>query len=99
MPDETFYVGAVDKNKNFSGFVPARFLTIRDCPIVDPIPGGSHDFYVYADDRGNGKTHAKIANPNNYVVVPGNFTEAQARAYAGHIDKLQSIPAIGTALD
>ena len=103
MPDDIFYVGAhsqydddANGNKKFTGFVPAKFLTINDQPVVDPTPWGSQKAYIYADDQGAHQTDA--ANPNNYLIVPANFSEAQARAYADQISGLQNIPVIGTAL-
>ena len=48
MSDDVFYVGAhsqyendANGNKKFTGFVPAKFLTINDQPVVDPTPWGS----------------------------------------------------------
>jgi hypothetical protein len=35
MPDDIFYVGALDENQQLSGLVPARFLTINGRPVVD----------------------------------------------------------------
>lgn len=64
MPDRIFYVGAVNGKKEFTGFVPARFLTINGQPVVDPISRRSQDFFIYSDDQGSDKTHARIANPN-----------------------------------
>ena len=103
MPDDIFYVGAHSQDENdangkkkFTGFVPAKFLTINDQPVVDPTPWGSQKAYIYADDQGAHQTDA--GNPNNYLIVPANFSEAQARAYADKISALQNIPVIGTAL-
>lgn len=98
MPEKIFYVGAVDGNNKATAFVPARFLTSNGQPVVDPIPHGSQDSFFYSDNHGRDKTHARIANPNNYIVVPGNFTEENARAYADHIAKLQGVSAFGRAL-
>ena len=103
MSERVFYVGAHSQDeagehgsRKFTGYVPARFLTINGLPIVDPTPWGSQKAYIYADDKGAYKTDA--ANPNNYLVVPANFSEAQARAYAAQIAKLQSIPVVGPAI-
>jgi hypothetical protein len=98
MSDQVFYVGAEDKNGQLSGYVPARFLTINCQPVVDPTPGGPNKRipYVYADDQGADKSDR--ANPNNYLIVPGNFNETQARAYAAEIARMQSTPVIGTPL-
>jgi len=98
MSDQVFYVGALDENKKFSGLVKARFLTINGQPVVDPTPGGPNKKipYIYADGQGTDKSDK--ANPNNFVIVPANFNEAQARAYADQIAGMQSIRVIGTPL-
>ena len=98
MSDERFHVGAVDQHNKPSGFVAAKFLTINGQPVVDPISHGSQDFFMYSDDRGSDKTHARIANPNNYIVVPENFTEEHAKEYANGVTKLQDAPIVGGAL-
>ncbi len=103
MSDRLFYVGAHSQyekdqygNMKFTGFVPAKFLTINGGPVVDLTPWGSQKAYIYADDQGAGRTDA--ANPNNYLIVPANFSEAQARAYAAQIARIQSFPVVGSAL-
>jgi hypothetical protein len=98
MSDQVFYVGALDRNDKFSGLVKARFLTINGQPAVDPTPGGPKNRipYIYSDDQGADKSDK--ANPNNYVIVPANFDEAHARAYAAQIAGIQSIPVAGTPL-
>jgi hypothetical protein len=103
MADRIFYVGTHSQNeddengkKKITGFVPAKFLTINGQPVVDPTPLGSQKAYIYSNDQGADRTDA--ANPNNYLIVPANFDEAQARAYAAQIAKIQNIPAIGTPL-
>ena len=79
MSDRIFYVGAQDKAGNFTGYVPAKFLTINGQPIVDPTPGGRGRTipYIYSDDKGTAKSDD--ANPNNYMIVPANFDEERAR--------------------
>lgn len=96
MSDQVFYVGALDRDGKFSGHVKARFLTINGQPVVDPTPGGPDKRipYIYAGDQGADKSDR--ANPNNYVIVPANFTEDQARAYAAQISRIQNIPVVGT---
>ena len=100
MSGQTFYVGARAQNDetNITGFVPAKFLTIDGQPVVDPMPGGSQNAFVYADGQGNAKTHAAFANPNNYLIVPADFSEQQASAYAAKIADLQKLPLVGAPL-
>jgi hypothetical protein len=102
MSDRIFYVGAQSQEKDengktpFTGFVPAKFLTINGQPVVDPTPFGSQKAYIYSDNKGADKTDA--ANPNNYLVVPANFSEEQARAYAAQIAAMQLLPSTGKVL-
>jgi hypothetical protein len=84
MSDRVFYVGSA-KDRQLTGYVPAKFLTINGKPVVDPTPGGSQKTYIYADGSDKFKTSGEIANPNNYLVVPANYTEEQARAFAAKI--------------
>jgi hypothetical protein len=84
MSDRVFYVGSA-KDRQLTGYVPAKFLTINGKPVVDPTPGGSQKTYIYADGSDKFKTRGEIANPNNYLIVPANYTEEQARAFAAKI--------------
>jgi hypothetical protein len=97
MPNDIFYIGALDKNHQFSDCVPTRFLTINGQPIVDPTPGGPNGSipYIYSDAQGSNKSDQ--ANPNNYMIVPGNFDEAHARAYADEITAGRSAEALWSA--
>jgi hypothetical protein len=52
---------------------------------VDPVPGGSQTARIYADGSDRFKASGEIANPNNYLIVPANYTEQQARAFAAEI--------------
>ena len=85
MSDRIFYVGAQtqEKSPRFSGYVPAKFLTVNGRPVVDPSPGGSQVGYIYADGSDKYKTRGQIANPNNYLIVPASYTEQRARARTG----------------
>ncbi len=84
MPDQVFYVGATPQSGEniITGYVPAKFLTVNGKPVVDPVPGGSQNAHIYADALDKYKTRGAIANPNNYLIVPANYTEQQARAFA-----------------
>jgi hypothetical protein len=97
MPDDVFYVGALDRNQKLSGLVPARFLTIKGQPVVDPTPGGpkGHIPYISSDAQGSNKSDK--ANPNNYMIVPANFNETYARTYADKIADIQRNPIGGSA--
>ena len=55
MSDQVFYVGST-KNRQLTGYVPAKFLTINGKPVVDPTPGGSQRTYIYADGSDKYKT-------------------------------------------
>jgi hypothetical protein len=100
MSDRVFYVGAQTQEKppRFSGFVPAKFLTLNGKPVVDPAPGGSQVGYIYADGSDKYKTRGEIANPNNYLIVPANYTEEQAQAFAAEIARTMDLGPIGQIL-
>jgi hypothetical protein len=87
MSDRIFYVGAQQQSdeKKITGYVPAKFLTLNGKPVVDPKPGGSQGAYIYGDESDRHKMGGEIANPNNYLIVPANYTEQQARAFAAEI--------------
>jgi hypothetical protein len=88
MSDRIFYVAAQAQGKDrteITGYVPAKFLTLNGKPVVDPTRGGSQKAFIYADGSEKHKTRGEIANPNNYLIVPANYTERQARAYAAEV--------------
>jgi hypothetical protein len=87
MSDRVFYVGAQQQSdeKKITGYVPAKFLTLNGKPVVDPRPGGSQRAYIYGDGSDRYKMGGEIANPNNYLIVPANYPEQQARAFAAEI--------------
>jgi hypothetical protein len=84
MSDRIFYLGS-QQDRKFTGYVPAKFITVNGQPVVDPTPGGSQNAYIYADGSDKYKTRGEIANPNNYLIVPANYTEQQARAFAAGV--------------
>jgi hypothetical protein len=98
MSDRVFYVGAQDKESNVTGYVPAKFLTLNGKPVVDPAPGGSQVGYIYADGSDKYKTRGEAANPNNYLIVPANYTEQHARAFAAEIANTVGLGPVGQAL-
>ena len=86
MPDRTFYVQSL-RDKNVSGYVPARFLMRNGAYVVNPTPRGSQLQPVYSDRSGNNETSGSVANPYNYLIVPANYTEQSARDFADRIAK------------
>lgn len=84
MPDQTFYVGA-QRNGTLTGYVPAKFLMRNGAYVTDPTPGGSQDAFLYSDAAGSNKTHGTLANPNNYLIIPANYDEQRAKAFAKEI--------------
>jgi hypothetical protein len=84
MPDPIFYVGS-ERDRQHTGFVPAKFLSRNGGYVMDPMPGGSQKAYLYSDSSGNKKTEGSVANPNNYLIVPAGYTEQQAKEFATHI--------------
>src|SRR6185437_6808495 len=90
MPDQIFYVRAKNpKSGKLTGYVPAKFLSINGNPVVDPLPGGSQDTYVYADPSDKYKDRGAVANPSNYLIVPANYSEQEAQAFAAQIARMQ----------
>ena len=94
MSDQIFYVGAMGDKKKTTGYVPAKFLTIDGQPVVDPMPAGSQNAYIYSDDQGGTKTRGAFANPNNFLIVPSNYSEAQAKAFAADIANSNPVDAL-----
>ena len=84
MADPIFYVGSENQGR-LTGFVPAKFLMRNGAYVMDPMPGGSQNAYLYSDGSGNGMTNGRTANPNNYLIVPANYTDEQARGFAAQI--------------
>ncbi len=87
MSDRIFYVGAEDDNRPLTGFVPAKFLRRNGAYVVDPMPGGSQKKPLFSDNLGNTRTDGRTANPNNYLIVPGNYDEQQAKDFAAMITR------------
>lgn len=99
MSDRVFYVGSADKTSGkLNGYVPSQFLIINGQPVVDPTPGGSQKPYIYTDTSDRYKIDGRIANPNNYLIVPEKFNEQRTRDYASQIVATQKIPVIGNSL-
>lgn len=85
MPDRMFYVRAQDKEGQPTDYVGAKFVMLGGKPVVDPTPGGSQNAYIYADGSDKYKIPGKVANPNNYLIVPDIYTEQKARAFAAEV--------------
>ncbi len=86
MSDRIFYVGAEDqKSHKFTGYVPSKFLMRNGAYVMDPIPGASQEAYLYSDGSGSNKTNGKIANPDNYIIVPESHSESEARKFAARL--------------
>lgn len=84
MPNAVFYVGS-ERDKRLTRYVPAQFLVRNGAYVMDPTPGGSQRAYLYSDGLGNNKTDGRIANPYNYLIVPKNYTDEQAKGFAAQI--------------
>jgi hypothetical protein len=63
-------------------------LAVNGQPVVDPTPGGSNGHIPYIHSDAQGSNRSDEANPNNRVIVPANFNEAHARAYADQIKRM-----------
>jgi hypothetical protein len=58
------------------------------------MPVGSQNAYIYSDDQGGTKTRGAFANPNNFLIVPSNYSEAQAKAFAADIANSNPVDAL-----
>jgi hypothetical protein len=87
MTDQIFYVGSKN-DRGLTGYVPAKFLMRNGRYVMDPMPGGSQNAYLYSDRWGNNQTAGGTANPNNYLMVPGNYSEQQASDFANGISNI-----------
>ena len=87
MPDRHFYVEA-SKGKEVTGYLPAQFLMRNGAYVMNPTPGGSQRETIYSDHWGNNGMSGSEANPNNYLIVPSNYTELKARDFAAGIKKI-----------
>lgn len=96
MPDRIFYAAAEDQKPphRITGYVPSKFLVRDGAYVVDPIPGTSQKANLYSDSLGNEQTDGRIANPNNYVVVPANYDAQQARDFGARLAAAQRISPI-----
>jgi hypothetical protein len=88
MPDRHFYVEA-SKGKEVTGYLPAQFLMRNGAYVMNPTPGGSQRETIYSDHWGNNGMSGSEANPNNYLIVPSNYTELKARDFAAGIKKIR----------
>jgi len=52
---------------------------------MDPTPGGSQRAPLFSDGMGSNRTDGGVANPNNYLIVPANYSDRQARHFAAGI--------------
>jgi hypothetical protein len=84
LSDRIFYTAAVHQKDPhpITGYVPSKFLMRDGAYVTDPMPGASQRFNLYSDSLGNNQTDGKIANPNNYVIVPENRSEEEARKFS-----------------
>src|SRR5215472_11180645 len=69
--------------------------------VTDPMPGGSQRADLHSDRWGSNQTAGKVANPNNYLIVPANYSEQQAWNFAngisGTMDQVYPEDDTGTA--
>lgn len=76
MPDRIFYAATEDqKTHKITGYAPSKFFVRNGTYVSDPVPGASQRANLYSDAAGSNQTDGRIANPNNYIIVPQNYTE------------------------
>lgn len=100
LPDRVFYAAAThrDDKEKITGYVPSKFLVRNGMYVVDPVPGASQKANLYSDGSGNNQTDGKVANPNNYIVVPANYTEQGAQDAARRLRTLNQSGILGGTL-
>jgi hypothetical protein len=100
LSDRIFYAAATDQKAGdrITGYVPSKFLVRNGMYVVDPVPGASQKANLYSDGAGGNQTDGKTANPNNYVVVPANYTEQAARDAAALLEAVHRLPIPGGTL-
>jgi hypothetical protein len=92
LPDQNFYVGAEDnRTHKITGYVASKFLTSNGAYVLDPVPGASQQANVYSDNLGNNQTDGRVANPNNYLIVPANYSEQHAKDFSTFLSSAQTI--------
>lgn len=100
LADRIFYVGALDRDNlnKIKGYVPSKFLVRDGAYVVDPIRHASQQVHFYEDGLGHNRTEGETANPGNFVVVPANYQEQEARNFADTLAaarRLGVLPALG----
>lgn len=99
MPDRIFYAAAEDQDTHkITGYVPSKFLMRNGAYVIDPVPGASQNANLYSDSLGSNQTDGRIANPNNYIVMPANYDEQQARDFAAGVAAVRKFGPQGAML-
>jgi hypothetical protein len=93
LSDKIFYAAAEGQKPphGITGYVPSKFLVRSGTYVADPVPGAWQNANLYSDSLGNNQTDGKIANPNNYIVVPANYSEQDAKDFGNRLGVLQRI--------
>jgi hypothetical protein len=81
-------VGALNSSKAVNAYIPATFLTINGQPAVDPLPAGSQQDRIYSDASGDNPVSGAAAKPNNYIIVPENYSQSSAASFASYVSSL-----------
>lgn len=68
--------------------IAAKFLFVDGKPVVDPNPHGSSQVHIYRGLNADGRIdEASVSgNPNNYLIVPADYTPAEAINFATGVD-------------
>jgi hypothetical protein len=99
LSDPIFYAAAEDRDTHqITGYVASKFLMRNGAYVTDPIPGASQLANLYSDGLGNNQTDGKIANPNNYIVVPADHSEQEARKFAAKLSDTVENGELGSTL-
>jgi hypothetical protein len=81
----TFTVGGENKDKVVTNrSIAAKFLInpATGEPVQDPVPGGSQENHIYINGIA---TPGNIANPDNWLIVPENYSIASSESFAAQV--------------
>src|SRR5476649_2738888 len=97
MADDIFYVAQTNPQTTaIVGYVAAKYLSIDGQlqPQPDPFPKGGQTFNIYSDSTGSNPTDGAVFNPNNYIIVPANYSISQASSFASDVSQTIRLSAL-----
>ena len=93
-PTSTFTVGGENNDKVVTNRSIAAKFFINPAtgePVQDPVPGGSQRNHIYINGIA---TPGIIANPDNWLIVPANYSIADSESFAAPVAAHGLLPAL-----